>query len=124
MKNLSELENGQNILNENATKIIELLKRQEIDVNEDPKNLNLVLESYLFLIDYYLHNQNVDESQFQLNFCLKYTKRLGKYSMLKLKVFEKAAEFYGKKNLEIRKDYFSNEANKIRAKLFGNEEEK
>ena len=71
-----------------------------------------------------MHNQNVDESQIQLNFCLKYTKNLGKYSMLKLKVFEKAAEFYGKNNLETRKDYFSNEASKIRAKLFGNEEEK
>lgn len=124
MKNISEFENGQNILPENVIKIIELIQQNMSGAHEDKKTLILIVDSHLFLIDYYLGIKNIEESQIQLNFSLNYTKNLGKYSILKLKVFERAVDFYEMKNSDIRKNHFSYEANIIRTKIFGEKAKK
>ena len=111
-------------MNEYAIKINEFIQKNVGIAYKDKQNLVLIIESYLFLIDYYLilQTNNVKERQVLLNYALHYAKSLGKYSFWRLKVFERAAKFYKEKDDEYRKNYFLCEANKIRAKILFKEE--
>ena len=108
-------------MNEYAIKINEFIQKNVGIAYKDKQNLVLIIESYLFLIDYYLilQTNNVKERQVLLNSALHYAKSLGKYSFWRLKVFERAAKFYKEKDDEYRKNYFLCEANKIRANIYG-----
>lgn len=127
LNNLSVFEDGEMFIHDCAIKIEKFIEKNVNKFYESKNNEILTIQSYLFLIDYYLHFENLEKnilqikniknSEIQLNYALNYAKTLGKYSFWKWKVFERAEIIYLKTNNVIRMNYFASEANKIRTKI-------